>query len=1601
MTRLSSLLFIACVLLSSVPSISFAQLNQSISSNALLNNAPLQCSDYYLYGAMQAETTFLAETAVAGLPAEFETSLTNTFSAPLVDVSVLARIYTVDASGAIIATFGTVNIASDVTFAAGESKAWNFSWSVPEMAPSGEYMVSVYVLSNGQYNLIGAPFSDQLPGSTVTFTVVGESSSQPVILTAAMVTVNGESYPTDETPMAIPAGEPVKVSAVLKNASTASVIIPLEWRQFAWSEEMDDSLRNQTTELVTLAPQETKTVTYTTVPQADAVIYITATTPASVMPSMVDVRLIQEDVNQLRTGYLGLSAFPFVAGEVTTAVACAQNINRTIVDMAQVTLTLKDRNGDVIHTIDYFGPVVGALQGYGESFTPEKNYNFIKIESTLVRNGEIEEFTSVTYDCTTIDPDSCLEEMADAFNVPANQPTNLLLFVGGLMIALLLIVVVVYFFRRRGAPPSNTMPPPSNPSVTLSILFALMVVGAFPSFASAQSCAPLQFGYESAGSASDVTLYQGAVAPNCLSLCNAAMVSRTGTWYCNSSSQTVGMQWGFVVPDVSLSNGTLNYSCRLSQQPVAYVDPFSGLAMLTGRGWSGSACTPAAPTNNPPATPTISGPNTGQPNTSYSFNVSSTDPDGNTLRYGIDVNNDSLVDAWLPSSGYTNSGTQLPYSRSWSGAGTYTIRAIAEDNSGARSSWASHSITIATPAPTTCGPLGSQYRWNGSNWDDYSVSGPIGWSMTNIGMTASTPPGAYSGPQNMGFGVTRTMQGSTHVMSCGVVAPPPIMATSGVDLTINGSNGPLTVAPGTALNLVWTSSAVTFCGISGVGTSNPIPVSGSRTVSAVSSETYMIACNNGIDIVIDSVNVTVTAPPPPVGTCTLGPEIVGDSGPTNMFAGTPPCQSVDDLAPFSTPSCPGGATTGTVVNTSSIVNAGFCATRQTQSSQCFGTAYIRSCNGTPPPPVLNQPPAAPTIIGPDTGTPTNNYSFAISATDPNGDQVRYGVDWDSNGVVDIWLPSAGYVNSGTAQTATRSWPTDGPKSFRVLTQDAAGAVSGWATHFITISTVTNGCVWNFESSTDDFTAAPSNSNITCFPGAPRCSTLTPPVTAAMDGQSAANGSPATCILSCSVSGSYRNVDQMTTQGAGCTNQAATCSSGGIWYGAANQAEYTAAQQSCRNQGFTELLELGQEDAVPGFVSNPQAGTCGGSVQNSNGAVQYQYFIYGVPSCNVILPLTGSPTLSGTTCEIPAGASSCTGTASWDLPTALNPIIRNDTHNIIYGMGTNGSGNLINLRYDGNVITAYDDTTLIDRITLTTRCADGSFWNGSVCQATTGGGSSCFANQVVDITGTSCGPNGDPVTQGTVNMCTEGCGNNCGAIDILDTLVCFLPMVPVSLPNLTSVLNVTDITPSASGNNSVAGTYSTLTISSVIRNTGDGSTNIAVPYSLRLTNQTTNVQNNHAAQVGTIAGNSNTQAAHGFTNVPFGRYTIRIDADPQPDVIPESNELDNWAERADYILPPPDPNLRLGVSPGTVVRAGTVVTLDWTVNVSYDMTCTLIGPALASAVSFNPRTNGTTGTVTAGPITATSDYTLTCVEPITNTTFTDTTRVETVGTVEEI
>jgi len=82
----------------------------------------------------------------------------------------------------------------------------------------------------------------------------------------------------------------------------------------------------------------------------------------------------------------------------------------------------------------------------------------------------------------------------------------------------------------------------------------------------------------------------------------------------------------------------------------------------------------------------------------------------------------------------------------------------------------------------------------------------------------------------------------------------------------------------------------------------------------------------------------------------------------------------------------------------------------------------------------NTPPDEPTIDGPASGKPDINYDFVLNAVDPDGNDVRFHVDW-GDGEDD----TTSFVGSGEDLIASHTWSEKGEYIITVYAEDEYGA----------------------------------------------------------------------------------------------------------------------------------------------------------------------------------------------------------------------------------------------------------------------------------------------------------------------------------------------------------------------------------------------------------------------------------------------------------------------------------------------------------------------------------------------------------------------------------
>jgi hypothetical protein len=304
--------------------------------------------------------------------------------------------------------------------------------------------------------------------------------------------------------------------------------------------------------------------------------------------------------------------------------------------------------------------------------------------------------------------------------------------------------------------------------------------------------------------------------------------------------------------------------------------------------------------NSAPSAPTITGLASGVINTTYTYTFNSTDPESNTLRYGIDWDMNGTVDEYAPALGYVASGVSTSTTHSWSTAGTKTFQVNAQDLDGLSSGWTSKVVTISNPVPTvllTASPSSvtqgqsSTLTWSsayatsctGTNFSTASaVSGSVSVSptvtttysisCTGAGGSASTskivtytctPSNICSSNTVVNSCTGATVHSCSYQCAAGAcVSPPPPSFIVSSSSTGHLQTRPNLVPSGGTTKLYWNVSNVSSCSVTENNSSITDSWTGAsstasgRTSSAITQQTiYRLACT-GLDA--SSINETTT-----------------------------------------------------------------------------------------------------------------------------------------------------------------------------------------------------------------------------------------------------------------------------------------------------------------------------------------------------------------------------------------------------------------------------------------------------------------------------------------------------------------------------------------------------------------------------------------------------------------------------------------------------------------------------------------------------------------------------------------------------------------------
>ena len=449
----------------------------------------VDCFQYYTFGSVQVDVEPSLPSTVPGTPLTFSGDITNSNPYPIVDGTVMVKVFKVDGQNEDKVHANGYPVVDQyyalqhVSLPANGKKTVSFDWNVPGYTLTGDYELHTFFMTSQRFNLQGLPFTDDITGNKIPFSVIGQAIGQ-VAFDKNSVTINNQPYNFAVFPPLFPKTESVTVTASVVNTTKVQQTAVINWSLFNWAGERTSNRLDGKTETVVLKPGETKKVSYVAAKSAGTVSFVQAKVKYKDAQSILNIRFTRDGYEETRLNFPSTLTYPLVAGQEAGIFSCLHSTGAPVVEGGKVTLSVKDLAGKVLHTYTYDGVVTGDMMGVKDSFVPATSLSNFDVVATLWNKGQQVEEVTVPYRCADIDPTLCdsgeastvgstTESGSSAAGVISYRMLWVIVAVGVLLCGVLIFVV-----RRRRTQLDEFSEEDMTPPTGLLMLLCLVVAGA-------------------------------------------------------------------------------------------------------------------------------------------------------------------------------------------------------------------------------------------------------------------------------------------------------------------------------------------------------------------------------------------------------------------------------------------------------------------------------------------------------------------------------------------------------------------------------------------------------------------------------------------------------------------------------------------------------------------------------------------------------------------------------------------------------------------------------------------------------------------------------------------------------------------------------------------------------------------------------------------------------------------------------------------------------------------------------------------------------------------------------------------------------------------
>jgi|GEM_PF-552441 len=461
----------------------------SVGPGALAQASPaapegtVSCFDYYTFGSVQVSVSPSVGSTVSGVPITFTGTLDNENPYPVVDGAVYMKVFKLSGDGTTpVNGYDVVDqrfVADNLSLQANEQQPVTLTWDVPAGLPTGDYQAAFFFTSAKRFNLLGLPFTDDVVGNTVSFSVVGELADG-VAFDKDSVTVDGSDYYFAAFTPKVDSSAPIALTADLTNTTDSEQTVPVTFTTYAWDQQRQENIVRISRTEVTLASNSTETLTHTVTDTESSVYLVVAEAKYYGTKSILNVRFTRSDIPSIRINFPAVTSYPLVAGEEATLFSCLHGAGTMpLVEGGTLELSLADESGQTLHTYTYEGSITGAMMAVKDTFTPKETLETFTLTASLSRDGTLVDRVDMHYDCSQLGGCTPVEMpvMPDMTHSSSSTMTLIYTIVGLAVLALVVMLVMKFNNRNSDDDLPTSSDEPKGPVPPVAMLLALVVVG--------------------------------------------------------------------------------------------------------------------------------------------------------------------------------------------------------------------------------------------------------------------------------------------------------------------------------------------------------------------------------------------------------------------------------------------------------------------------------------------------------------------------------------------------------------------------------------------------------------------------------------------------------------------------------------------------------------------------------------------------------------------------------------------------------------------------------------------------------------------------------------------------------------------------------------------------------------------------------------------------------------------------------------------------------------------------------------------------------------------------------------------------------------------